>query len=98
MKETLEEAAEKLYPFNDGFQVMDIDISEELQLAFLNGAKWQQERSYSEEEVRKLLQSQRGNCYVAILTKTRDTELASLATLAPEPGGKDGWVKQIKTK
>ena len=43
-KETLEEAvAKKLYPLNDGFQVMDIDISEELQLAFLNGAKWQQE-------------------------------------------------------
>ena len=51
-KETLEEAvAKKLYPLNDGFQVMDIDISEELQLAFLNGAKWQQERSYSKEEV-----------------------------------------------
>jgi hypothetical protein len=43
-QETLEEAvAKKLYPLNDGFQVMDIDISEELQLAFLNGAKWQQE-------------------------------------------------------
>jgi hypothetical protein len=57
-----------------------------------------QERSYSEEEVRNLLQTQRGNCYVAILTKTRDTELASLATLAPEPGGKDGWVKRFKNK
>jgi hypothetical protein len=56
MKETLEEVAKKLYPFNDGFQVMDIDISEELQLAFINGAKWQQERSYSEEEVYELFQ------------------------------------------
>jgi hypothetical protein len=44
-QETLEEAvAKKLYPFNDGFQVMDIDISEELQVAFVNGAKWQQEQ------------------------------------------------------
>ena len=54
-KETLEEAAEKRYPFEDGFQIMDIDISETLQLAFINGAKWQQERSYSEEEVLDLL-------------------------------------------
>jgi hypothetical protein len=52
MKTELEEVAKKLYPFNDGFQVMDIDISEELQLAFINGAKWQQKNSYSEEEVR----------------------------------------------
>lgn len=38
-QETLEQAAEKRYPFEDGFQVMDIDISEMLQLAFINGAK-----------------------------------------------------------
>ena len=54
-QETLEEASEKRYPFGDGFQIMDIDISETLQLAFINGAKWQQERSYSEEEVNNLL-------------------------------------------
>ncbi len=47
-KETLEEAAEKRYPFEDGFQVMDIDISEMLQLAFINGAKWQQEQDAKE--------------------------------------------------
>jgi hypothetical protein len=48
-KETLEEAAERLNyfvlngrtPFNNGFK---------------EGAKWQQERSYSEEEVRQLFQ------------------------------------------
>lgn len=53
-QETLEEAAEKRYPFEDGFQVMDIDISEMLQLAFINGAKWQAEQDknkFSEEEV-----------------------------------------------
>jgi hypothetical protein len=50
-QETLEEAvAKKLYPFNDGFQVMDIDISEELQVAFANGAKWQQEQYTIEEQ------------------------------------------------
>lgn len=56
-KETLEEVAEKLYPYNDGFQVMDIDISEELQLAFINGAKWQQQQMYSEEEVLNILKT-----------------------------------------
>jgi len=54
-QETLEEAAKKLYPYNDGFQVMDIDISEQLQIAFIRGVNWQQERSYSEEEVLRLL-------------------------------------------
>jgi hypothetical protein len=51
------------------------------------------ERSYSEEEVRKLLETQRGNCYVAILTKTKDKELAAIAGGAPEPSGYNGWVK-----
>ena len=108
-QETLEEAAERLYPihiksiidkYDDGVsnQIGEEDINEENRESFIEGAKWQAERMYSEEEVRKLLQSQRGNCYVAILTKTRDTELASLATLAPEPAGKDGWVKQFKKK
>lgn len=47
-QKTLEKAiAKKLYPFNDGFQVMDVDISEELQVAFINGAKWQQEQDSS---------------------------------------------------
>lgn len=54
-QETLEESAEKRYPFENGFQVMDIDISEMLQLAFINGAKWQQQNSYSEEEAGELV-------------------------------------------
>jgi hypothetical protein len=66
--------------------------------AFRNGAEWQAKRMYSEEEVRELLLMQRGNSYVAILTKTKDKELAAIASTAPEPGGKDGWVKQFKNK
>ena len=45
-KETLEEAAEKYWakqPYNED--------------AFIEGAKWQQERMYSEEEVITLLES-----------------------------------------
>ncbi len=42
---------------------------------------------YTEEQVRRLLDMQKGNCYVAILTHTRDEKIASLATSAPLPGG-----------
>ena len=56
-KQTIEEAAEKRYPFEDGFQVMDIDISEMLQLAFINGAKHQQENSYDKEDMRESYRS-----------------------------------------
>ena len=60
---------------------------------FMDGAEYQAKRMYSENEVRKLLETQRGNCYVAILIKTRDEELAAIAGGAPEPSGYNGWVK-----
>ena len=41
---------------------------------------------YTEEEVEGILATQRGNCFVAVLTKTKDRKIASLATKAPEPG------------
>jgi len=44
------------------------------------------QKLYTEEEVEKLLSAQRGNCYVAILSATKDEEIASVATSAPEPG------------
>ncbi len=40
---------------------------------------------FTEEEVSKLLTTQKGNCYVAILSKTKDQELAKVAAMAPEP-------------
>ena len=42
---------------------------------------------YTEKEVAELLRVQRGNCYVAILSDTRNTKLAELTVLAPEPAG-----------
>jgi len=42
---------------------------------------------YTEEQVRRLLDMQKGNCYVAILTQTRDEKIANLAISAPLPGG-----------
>lgn len=41
---------------------------------------------YSEKEVEEILETQRGNSYVAVLNKTRDEELAVVAGSAPEPG------------
>jgi hypothetical protein len=51
-QETLEEAAEHNYPGGDVWTEEQALIR---RLAFKNGAKWQQERMYSEEEVIKLL-------------------------------------------
>ena len=51
-RETLEEAAERLFPIilEDGW-----DKNKQYRNEWVEGAKWQQERSYSEEEVVKLL-------------------------------------------
>ena len=48
-KETLEEAAEK-FANNYGNPEFDVGVV----YGFIEGAKWQQERMYSEEEVRKI--------------------------------------------
>ena len=57
-QETLEEAAERLYPTTiNSFTDSGFDMSETERLIFINGAKWQQEQiknMYSEEEVRKM--------------------------------------------
>lgn len=49
---------------------------------------------YTEEEVVRLLDTQRGNCYVAVLNKCGDEDIAYAAVRAPEPGG-DQWKKEI---
>jgi len=51
-QETLEEAGEKLYPNRESFLYRFQNIE---RMAFTEGAKWQQERSYSEEEVKKIM-------------------------------------------
>jgi hypothetical protein len=54
-QETLEEAAEKIYP-NAGYDdEMWCDSGELFREKFIEGAKWQQERMYSEEEVLEIL-------------------------------------------
>jgi len=59
MKETLEEAAEKLY--SDKLYPMYGGLRRD---AFINGAKWQQERSYSEEEVLAMLKELEIECVI----------------------------------
>jgi hypothetical protein len=52
-QETLKEAAINNYPEGDVWTIEQALIR---RLAFMNGAKWQAERMYSEEEVRKAIQ------------------------------------------
>ena len=41
--------------------------------------------TYTKEEVEEILKTQRGNCYVRILSKTNDTELAMECVKVPAP-------------
>ncbi len=64
-KETLEEAAERLYPTTiDSFTDNGLDLSESERLIFTNGAKWQQEQDknkYSYKEVLTILHNYRNH-------------------------------------
>ncbi len=51
-QETLEEAAEKIY---NEFPLRSESLNELAKEKFITGAKWQQERSYSEEEVNEII-------------------------------------------
>jgi hypothetical protein len=68
MKTELEEAAERLYPivikpildvYDDGLsnQISEEDINEDSRESFIEGAKWQAERSYNEEDIINALHS-----------------------------------------
>jgi len=50
-----------------------------------------QDKMIKPELVDDLLSAQRGNCYVAVLSKCKDEEIAKAAGNAPEPGG--NWKK-----
>ena len=59
-----------------------------------------QDKKVDADTVDKLLEAQRGNCYVAVLTKTRDEEIAKAAGGAPEPGGnwREYYMKDIESE
>jgi hypothetical protein len=50
---------------------------------------------YRQEKVSELLDTQRGNCYVAVLDSVKDTTIASRAVMAPEPWE---WKQNAKVK
>jgi hypothetical protein len=54
-------------------------------LRYISELEKQLKLAYTEERVKDLLLAQRGNSYVAVLTKCRDEEIATAASLAPEP-------------
>ena len=84
-KETLEEADERLYPTTiDSFTDNGFDLSERERLIFINGAEWQQERMYSEEEVLDLLYKR--DLY--LLNRDEEVELEL----------PDNWFEQFKKK
>ena len=87
-KETPEEAYDRIF---------DGKLDRVLKAGFIAGDKWNQEQDkklYTEQEVKDLLEMQRGNCYVALLSHTKNDDIASVALGAPEPGGRNGtWVK-----
>ncbi len=55
-QETVEEVAQLKYPINNNLSVIDrIGLNYTAHHGFIEGAKWQQERSYSEEEVLNII-------------------------------------------
>ena len=51
-QETLEEVAEKKYPLTN---ILHLQLNTAIRTGFEEGAKWQQERMYSEEEVGEIV-------------------------------------------
>jgi hypothetical protein len=63
-KETLEEAAKRIYPINI---VVDYDTNEDIRNIWIEGAKWKEERMYSEEDMINFAFDT--YCYISILMK-----------------------------
>ena len=87
MKETLEEAAEKCFK-----EKVALGYTYEIKDGFKLGAKWQQERMYSEEEVLELLQK--------ALTHKDNGETGNLITAQGEIRTANfySWFEQFKKK
>ena len=65
MKETLEEATERLFGNDKNGMYLE-------KKTFIKGVKWQQERSYSEEEVNKLISLLKQTTEYEVLQSFRD--------------------------
>jgi len=91
MKETLEEAADEYFKLSHSRLVNEQQKEYEREL-FIAGAKWQQERMYSEEEVLELLQK--------ALTHKDNGETGNLITAQGEIRTANfySWFEQFKKK
>jgi hypothetical protein len=89
-QETLEEAAE--YYAHNYFDMHETNNYKALKSGFEQGAKWQQERSYSEEEVIELVQK--------ALTHKDDRETGSLVTAQGQIRSANffSWFERFKKK
>jgi hypothetical protein len=75
-QETLEEAAEKLYPENwESIMEGQHDSNSYERNAFIKGAKWQSERMYSEEETYRILHKLMMEIHIDGLLIADDTDL-----------------------
>ena len=53
-QETLEEAAQKRFPINHNLSILErMGLNSAANMGFIEGAKWQAERMYSEEELQQ---------------------------------------------
>ena len=62
-QETLEEAAERIFPNHKGLTVLASNKIMLRRNAFIKGAKWHAERSHSDEEVYNILEMAMISCY-----------------------------------
>jgi hypothetical protein len=68
-KETLEEAAKKFA----NKEIKECDSYHDLHYGFTEGAKWQAERSYSEEEVKNIIRTFDKEFYSGIVDRNGQT-------------------------
>jgi hypothetical protein len=83
MKETLEEAAERLYQYQSQNPPYTIITPKDKVEGFMAGAKWQAKQMYSEEEVRKIAEEARWQAIGDPLEFTKNF---------------DKWFEQFKNK
>ena len=84
-KETVEEAAERIYPTPNPY-IMGIDLGNSMRReAFIAGVKWQQERMYSEEDMK--------DCWNASYV-----DAMSLDEITYKPLFFEDYIEQLKKK
>jgi hypothetical protein len=96
-KETLEEAAERLYhiPFPNKFTNMNQEAYKQ-RGAFIKGGNWQAERSYSEEDMEKSFQA--GKEYQEDIEMQISTCFDEIHKIDYKKHSFSNWIKEFKKK